>query len=170
MDSSIVAAIVGIGGVVIGSALTFLMQWLLAKRQRSWQISDNDNEHQRAIYDQMRLRRYDRLKDQVNIISEQIGQKVIVILDLQNYLFDENRIDNDQFRDIQRKMESREGEVLSAIMATGSEELHKLYLTLDEHFSTATKNADMVESEKTLKAARVVHRKMEELLDETLVR
>src|SRR3972149_406397 len=123
MDSPVVAAIVGIGGVIIGSILTLLTQWVIAKRQRSWSIGD-----------QMKQKRYERLLNKVNTISEQIGLKTTILMDIESTEMGESTISNEHRGNILKQIENREGEVQSALMATGSEELRKLFNTLNKYY------------------------------------
>ena len=159
MDSPVVAAIVGIGGVIIGSILTLLTQWVIAKRQRSWSIGD-----------QMKQKRYERLLNKVNTISEQIGLKTTILMDIESTEMGESTISNEHRGNILKQIENREGEVQSALMATGSEELRKLFNTLNKYYYSTLAYHDLTELNKAWDTAQAVHRKMEELLDETLLR
>ncbi len=161
-------AIIGFAGVVVGSALTYLIQWLMIKRQRSWSIEDSEVQHQRALKNEMRRQRYERLKDKVNVISSQIGLKTTLLMDIENSNLTEHTITKEQRTEIIKRIEVNEGEVQSALMATGSEELLKLHGTLNGHFYSTCEGFDPKELDKAWKAAQAVHRKMEELLDEIL--
>ena len=46
MDVSVMTAIMGFAGVVVGSVLTYLIQWFMIKRQRLWTIEESKVQHQ----------------------------------------------------------------------------------------------------------------------------
>ena len=170
MNASVLIATMGFAGVVVGSALTYLIQWLMVKRQRSWVIEDSKVQHQRAIENEMRQQRYERLRQKVNVISLQVGVKTTALMDIEAYELGEPRLTKEQRGDVFKKVDAQEGEVQSALMAIGSEELLELHRSLNGHFYSARENLDLKEVNQAWGAAQAVHRKMEALLDEALVK
>jgi hypothetical protein len=171
MDASVLIATMGFAGMVVGSALTYLIQWLMVKRQRLWVIEDSKVQHQRAIENEMRQRRYERLRQKVNVISSQVGLKITFLTQAENYELELSRtVTKEQRTEVLKQIETQEGEVQSALMATGSEELLKLHQALNSHFYSAIGYPYPNELNKAWEAAQAVHKKMEALLDEALVK
>jgi len=171
VDVSVMTAIIGFAGVVVGSALTYLIQWLMIKRQRLWSIEDSKAQYQRAIENEMRQQRYERLREKVNVISSQVGLKITFLVHIEDYELEVSRtVTEEQRHEVLKQIEAREGEIQSALMATGSEELRQLHSTLNQYFYAAIGYPHPDKLNKAWEAAQAVHRKMEELLDETLVK
>ena len=169
MDVSVLIAVIGFAGVVVGSGLTYLLQWLMAKRQRLWAVEDSRVQHQRTIENEVRQRRYERLRQKVDIISSQVGLKVTFLMHIEAHeLGESHTITKEQRTEVLKRIEEQEGEVQSALMATGSEKLHQLHQTLNQHFYTTIEYPHPDELNKAWEAARAVHRKIEALLDEAL--
>jgi hypothetical protein len=159
MNDKIISALSVIGGVIVGAILTFLSQWFIAIRQRSWDI---DN--------QMRQKRYERLKDRTNVLTQQIGLKMTLLLNMGNHMFDEQEMNNEEHKRIDNKIDAREGEVHSALMALGSEKLHKMYLEFNTYYHNTNSNQEYKELQRAWGIAESMHQEMEWLLDEALVK
>jgi len=171
MDTSLLTALTGFAGVIVGSVITYLTQWFIVRRQRQWTIEDNKVQHQRAVENEMRQRRYERLKQKVDVISSQVGLKITLLGHVVAYEIGESSaITKEERAELSKRIEAKEGEVDSTLMATASEELLKLHRTLNSHFYSATETLDSDQLNKAWEAAQAVHRKMETLLDEALLK
>jgi hypothetical protein len=120
----------------------------------------------------MQQRRYERLKQELDKISAQVGLKTTFLLHLENYEMGESLLTKEERGETRRQIEAREGEIQSALMATGSEELLELHNSFNSEFYNAVGHAahgDLGMLNKAWDAGQAVHRKMQALLDKTLV-
>ena len=137
MDSTVVIAVVGIIGVIVGIVGTYLMQKITLERQRKWALEDEG----RRIKRELISKRLDVIEEAGKIMRNQVGRTVSIEVGLP--MSDDGGILEAQGK----RLQSIRGEAFSALIALDSKELTENYTTIakayGEYEETGTVNYDL---------------------------
>jgi len=159
------AATIGLAGVLLGSGLTFAVQWW----QHQWAVKDSQTQYERSIKDDVRRNRYERLKQKIDIISEQVGRKAAYLMYSVGSEIGSYSISEEQAKQLRAEILSSEGRVGQTLTSIGLEEVRKLHRQMNINFYDILENGFKLElSQKASQAAEALNKRMEALLDETL--
>ena len=163
-------AVIGIVGVVIGMALQYGIQWHLGKRQRQWALEDSKAQYERAMNDDVRRNRYQRLRQKIDIVSEQVGRKSAYLTYLATNELDEYpAINQEEAKGLRERIVNSEGASLAMLSAIGSEELHQLHNKFNLAFYELFHGGWHPDgAAKAGKAEDALTKRMDAMLDETL--
>lgn len=162
-------AIIGMVGVVIGMALQYGIQWHLGKRQRQWALEDRKAQYETAVNDDVRRNRYERLKQKMDIVSEQVGRKSAYLTYLEAQERDYPTINQEEAKELREKIVNSEGVSFAMLSAIGSEELRQLHNQFNWAFYELFQSDwDPDGAAKAGKAEDALTKRMDAMLDETL--
>jgi len=113
MDSTIVVAVTGIIGVIVGIAGTYFIQKVILDRQRKWALEDEE----RKIKRELLSKRLDILEEAMGIMMNEIS--VVVAREMGIPTWD----DKDTMKEKGIRLQSIRGEAWAALAALGSKEL-----------------------------------------------
>ncbi len=125
MDSTIVVAVTGIIGVIVGIAGTYFIQKTILNRQRKWALEDEE----RKIKRELLSKRLDILEEAMGIMMKEIGG--VVAREMGIPLYD----DKDVMREQVIRLQSIRGEAWAALVALDSKELMQCWRDIANAYS-----------------------------------
>jgi len=137
MDSTVVIAVVGIIGVIVGIGGTYLVQKTTLERQRKWALEDEGRRIKREVLS----KRLDVVEESVKIMRNEVGSTIAREIGLPMY------DDKDILKAQGKRLQSIRGEAWAALVASDSKELEENYMTIakayGEYEETGTVDYDL---------------------------
>lgn len=125
MDSTVVLAVVGIIGVIVGTVGTYLMQKITLERQRKWALEDEG----RRIKRELISKRLDVIEEAVKIMRNEVGSTLHREMGIPMY------DDKDILEAQGKRLQSIRGEAWAALVAFDSKELSENWKAIAQAYS-----------------------------------
>lgn len=165
MDSSIIAVVGTLGGVIISAIGTYFIQKMVSERQRKWSLEDQDRNRQGELEREQRRIKRELLSKRLEVVEETIKLRMTLIsrsvgADLGMPMYD----DKDAQITMQKRIQDISHEAWASISAIGSADFKKYWGQIN-HAYWALMEGGYVESE-DWKQAQNAYIEMFRLMDE----